>query len=84
VYEYSTPDYAGFPSSLSLPSHRYKYSPQHLVLKYPQSVFYLHVQGVVSQPYKTTGKIIVPGILIFTFLGTRRKTEDWPSFLYPV
>jgi hypothetical protein len=38
------------------------YSPQHLVLKHPQSVFLegaLNVRDQASHPYRTTGKIIV-------------------------
>jgi hypothetical protein len=38
-----------------------KYSPQHPILRYPQSVFF------PSDPYKTSGKIALY-ILIFTFL----------------
>jgi hypothetical protein len=52
-----------------------KYSFQH-----PQSTFFLNVRDQVSHPYKTTGKIIVPYILIFTFFESswkEKKVLDW-------
>jgi hypothetical protein len=47
-----------------------KYFPQHPVLKHPQSS--LFVRDQVSHPYRTTGKVIVLNIQIFTFF-------DWKS-----
>jgi hypothetical protein len=46
------------PASRHFFSLRSKYSPKHLVLKHPQSVFSLKVRDQVSHPYKT-GEIIV-------------------------
>jgi hypothetical protein len=34
-----------------------KFSPQHPVLKHPQSMFFLSMRGQVSYPYRTTGKV---------------------------
>jgi hypothetical protein len=48
-----------------------KYSPQHPDLEYHS----LNVRGQVSHPYKTTGKIIVSDILIFTFLDSIREEK---------
>jgi hypothetical protein len=48
-----------------------KYSPQHPVLKYSQSVFLRNIRNQISHPYKTTGKIIVLNILIFTLFNSR-------------
>ena len=44
------------------------YSPQDLVFKYSQLASSLNVRDHVSQPYSTTGNIIVLLILIFKFL----------------
>jgi len=52
---------------------RSKYSPQHPVLKHPQSMFFLSVMEQVSQPYKTTDKIMV-FYIIFKLLEKRQKT----------
>jgi hypothetical protein len=50
------------------------------------------VSDQVSHPYKTTGKIIVPYILIFIFLGIiledKRFCTEWyrafPDFSFPL
>jgi hypothetical protein len=45
-----------------------KYSPQHIILNHPHNLCSsLNVRDQVSHPYRTTGKIIVVFILIFTF-----------------
>jgi hypothetical protein len=54
---------------------RSKYSPQHPVLKHPSLCSSLNGRDQVSQPYKTTGRIMVLYILNFKFLDSRR--EDW-------
>jgi hypothetical protein len=36
---------------------RSRYSPQHPILKHPQSVFFFNVRDQVSHPYKTTDRI---------------------------
>jgi hypothetical protein len=46
-----------FPASYYFIPFRFKYSPQHPVLKYLQSIFSsLHVKDQVSHPYKNAGK----------------------------
>jgi hypothetical protein len=47
-----------------------KYSPQHPVLKHPQSMSSLNVTDQVSHPHRTIGKIIVLYILICMFLDS--------------
>jgi hypothetical protein len=47
---------------------RSRYSPQHPLLKYPQSMCFSYVLN----PYKTTGYIIVLYTLSFMFLDSRR------------
>jgi hypothetical protein len=37
---------------------RFKYSPQHPVLKHPHSMFSLNIRDQVSHSYNTTGEII--------------------------
>jgi hypothetical protein len=51
---------------------RSKYPHQHPVFKYPQSMM-LNVEDQVSQPYRTTGKIIVLYILSFKFFDSNRE-----------
>jgi len=58
---------------------RSKYSPQHPVLKYSQSIVLLSVRDQVSHPYRTTCKIIVLYILIVTFLQRRRKDKRFST-----
>jgi len=50
---------------------RPRYHSQHPNLKYPQLMFLLLVRDQVSHPYRTTWKVIVLCILIFTFLGSK-------------
>jgi hypothetical protein len=50
-----------------------KYSPQHPVLKHPQTP--LIVRDQVSDPYKTTGRIVLLYILTFKFLDCRRGSR---------
>jgi hypothetical protein len=54
-----------------------KYSPQHPVL-----CSSLNVRDQDIHPYKTRGKIIIPNILTFTFLGSRR--EDTRALHYEI
>jgi hypothetical protein len=60
------------PASCHFLLFRYKYSPQHPLLKH-----YLHsslsVRDHISHQYKTTGNIMVLYILIFKFLESRWK-----------
>jgi hypothetical protein len=61
---------------------RSKYSPQHPVLRHPQSLFFPYCEGQVSHPDKITGKIVFFYILIFKFL--ERIQEDkrfWTEWL---
>jgi hypothetical protein len=52
-----------------------KYSPQHRVLKHPQSMF-LNVSDQISHQYRTKANIIVLHVLIFMFLDSRRE-DKW-------
>jgi hypothetical protein len=57
-----------------------KYSPQHPVLNTLSLCSSFNVRHQVPHPYRTTGKLIVPHILIFMFLDSRRedkKLMDW-------
>jgi hypothetical protein len=56
-----------FPAFSHLISLGSTYSPKHPVLKHPQNVFLLQIERQVSHPYKTTGKIKLLIVLIFTF-----------------
>jgi hypothetical protein len=49
-----------------------KYSSQHPLLRHPESGFPLMSSETKFHSYKTTDKIIVLHILIFTFLDSRR------------
>jgi hypothetical protein len=59
------------PNSCYLTPLRSKYSPRHSVHKHMQFMFLL------SQAYKTTGKIIVLYILIFTYLDSGQEVESF-------
>jgi hypothetical protein len=62
---------------------RSKYSPQHPVLKYPQSMFVLNVRDQVSQPENTTGIIIFFSILIsLHFYFAEGKKSDFVYCIY--
>jgi len=62
------------PRNCSLIPIKHKASPQHPILKRLQPPFLPYVRDQVLHPYKTTGKIIVLCILIFTILVS--KLED--------
>jgi hypothetical protein len=57
-----------------------KFSPQHPVLKHPQSAYFPYVTDHVSHPFKTMGKVVVFfafwNIILnyFTFAG---KADGW-------
>jgi len=57
---------------------RSKYFPKHRILERPQPTR-LHssfnVSDQVSHPYKPAGKIIVPYILVFIFLGSIQEDK---------
>jgi hypothetical protein len=62
------------PHFISFPS---KYSPQHPVLKHRSRCSSLNVIDKVSHPYKTTGKITILYIMMFTFLADKNtKCSD--------
>jgi hypothetical protein len=54
---------------------RSKYSPQHPVLKHPQSIRFPQCQRPSLRSTKTTGRIMVLYILTFTFLDSRWENE---------
>jgi hypothetical protein len=54
-----------------------KYSPQRSVLRHPQTS--LPVKDQVSQPHKTTGKIIVLYVLIFKSVDRRRQDKRFSA-----
>jgi hypothetical protein len=63
------------PISCHFISLRTKYSPQHPVLKHPQSMFLPECEIPISHPYGITGKIKFLYILIFTLLDSRREDK---------
>jgi len=60
------------PASHHFLSLRSKYSPQHPVLKCPQSKFFLSCEGPSFTPMQKTSEVIVLYILIFKFLERRQ------------
>jgi hypothetical protein len=54
---------------------RSKYSPQHPVLNTYSLCSSLNVRDQVSQPFKTTGTIMVLYILTFMFLDSKQKDK---------
>jgi hypothetical protein len=69
---------------------RSKYFPKHMLSNTLHVCSYLDVRDPVSHPYKTTGRITVLYILIFTFSDTDGKAKDSelcgskhsPNFIY--
>jgi hypothetical protein len=68
------------PASCHFLPVRYKYSPQHPVLKQPCSSF--SVREYISHPHKTTDKIIVLYILILKFciISTHNTPKTKPAY----
>jgi hypothetical protein len=62
---------------------RSTYSPQHPVLKYPQSLFFLWCERLSFTPIQKAGKIVVLYILIVKFLESKWEDKilwtDWPQ-----
>jgi hypothetical protein len=73
---YEAPRCAFLSNLLSLIPFRSKYSPQHPVLKHPQSVLPLMSETMFHAHKKTRAKMILFYILIFTFLGSRQEDES--------
>jgi hypothetical protein len=72
---YEVPHYAVFSNFISVHLPSVQISSSALFSNTLGSCFFLNVRDEVSHPYKTTGKIIVLHILIFTFFGSRQKTK---------
>jgi hypothetical protein len=54
--------------------------PQYSILKHPQSTFLRKVRDQISHPYRTTSKIVILHIPIFTFfkkVDDKTKIMDW-------
>jgi hypothetical protein len=73
---------------ISLPSHHFaplqsKYSPQNPFSNNLSLCPSLNVRDQISQPYRTTGKIAVLNLLIFTDSGQedRRFRTEWQQAL---
>jgi hypothetical protein len=56
---------------------RPKYLPHHPILEHPQPMFLIQYERQISNPYKTTSKITVLYILIFTFLDSELEDEKF-------
>jgi hypothetical protein len=62
------------PTSYHLIPLRSKYSPQHPVLKHPQSKFPLNIRDQVPHPYKTVCKLILV-LNFYVFKTADEKTK---------
>jgi hypothetical protein len=64
----------------STPCHliplRSKYSPQHPVLKHPQSMFLRSVRHQVSHPHRLTRGILVLHVVILYVFGQQTRAQN--------